>query len=111
MSWFGWAQQSTLLAVQKQVAALQTQVGKLMSQDSTLAAIAAAIQADVTRQSAALGVIQGIVTTLQNEVNAGGASPATVAALQAAQAAEDAFTTSIESAEVPPTGGTPPAGG
>lgn len=103
MAWFGVAQQSTLLAVQQQLTALQTKVDKIMTQDATLAAIAADISADETKQTAALGTIQALVASLQAEVAAGGASPATVAALQAAQAAEDAFTTSIQTAATPPS--------
>jgi hypothetical protein len=99
----GTARQSTLQQVLAIVQQLQVEVSKLVTQDATIAAIAADLSADATKQTAALGTIQALVSSLQAEVAAGGASPATVAALQAAQAAEDAFTTSIQSSATPPS--------
>jgi len=65
-----------------------------MTEDAAVAAAAAALTTDAATITTALTALQGIVASLQAEVaaNPNVVSPATLTALQTAQAAVDAVT-------------------
>ena len=108
------ARQSTLnqllsgqAALTTAVADLSRRVDILMSQDASVAAAAARIEADEAAVLAALRSIQGLVEALQAEVAAGNLSQATMDALAKAQADMDALRTEAEAdaaADAPPSG-------
>lgn len=91
-----------------QLAQLNEKVGKIMSEDAAVAAAAADLQTDAATLTTALTALQGIVAALQAEVanNPDVVQPATLTALQTAQAAVDAIT-GTASADV--TADQPPA--
>jgi peptidoglycan hydrolase CwlO-like protein len=71
-----------------QLARLEEKVDQIMSEDATVAAAAVDLQADAASLTTAVTALQGLITALQGE----SVSPATVQALQQAQAAVDAIT-------------------
>jgi hypothetical protein len=93
-------------AVQAAVAALSRKVDALMSQDQSVAAAAARIEADEQDVLAALRSQQALIASLQAEVAAGNLSPATQAALAQAQADMDKLRTEADAdvaANAPPS--------
>jgi hypothetical protein len=86
---------------------LLTRMEQLMSEDAAVAAAAADLQTDAANLTTAVTALQGLITALQAEVasNPNVVQPATLTALQAAQAAVDAIT-GTASADV--TADTPP---
>ncbi len=104
---FDIASQETLLAVQQALADLILKVEALMTEDQTVAAAAARLEADATTENATLTALQGLITALQAQVAAGQpVSDATNAALAAAVAHVDTVT-ATGTADV--TADTPPA--
>jgi chromosome segregation ATPase len=98
--------------VTAQFNAINKQLEKLMSEDAAVAAAAAALTTDAANLTTAVTALQGLVTALQAEVasNPDMVQPATLTALQAAQAAVDAITGTASAdvtADQPPA---PPAG-
>jgi chromosome segregation ATPase len=84
----------SLARIEAQNATIIEQIGKLMSEDAAVAAAAADLQTDAANLTTAITALQGIVTALQAEVanNPDVVQPATLTALQTAQAAVDAIT-------------------
>jgi hypothetical protein len=114
------AKQSTLLEVQQSVEALQvsvseiaTKIGKIMSQDASILAVAQGIEANDQNLAAALVTIQTAVAALLAEVAAGGTtaiSDSTMAALTQAKTDFDAaLATAEQNASDDTTAATPPA--
>jgi uncharacterized protein (UPF0335 family) len=92
-----------------QLARLNEKVDRIMSEDATVAAAAADLQADAASLTTAVTALQGLITSLQGET----VSPATLTALQTAQAAVDAITATAGSdvtADQPPASTAPAAG-
>jgi hypothetical protein len=113
------AKQSTLLEVQQSVEALQvsvseiaTKIGKIMSQDASILAVAQGIEANDQNLAAALVTIQTAVNTLLQDVAAGTAtiSQTTLDALNQAKTDFDAaLATAEQNASDDTTAATPPA--
>jgi hypothetical protein len=92
------ARQDKILAL---LAQLNEKVDKLMSEDAAVAAAAADLTADAASLTTAVTALQGLITA----VSAENVSPATITALQQAQAAVDAITATAGSdvtADQPP---------
>jgi hypothetical protein len=92
---------------------LLTRTKELMTEDAAVAAAAADLETDAANLTAAVTALQGLITALQAEVaaNPDVVQPATLTALQAAQAAVDAITGTAGAdvtADTPPVT-TPPA--
>lgn len=97
-------------ALQAAVAALSRKVDDLMSQDASVAAAAARIEADETDVLAALRSQQALIASLQTEVAAGNLSQATQDALAKAQADMDKLRTEADAdvaANAPPSAAPP----
>lgn len=91
-----------------QLAQLNEKVDQIMSEDASVAAVAADLQADAASLTTAVTALQGLITSLQGE----SVSPATVQALQTAQAAVDAITGTASAdvtADQPPAAAPPAA--
>ena len=99
-----------LTEISAQNAQINEKLGVLMSEDAAVAAAAADLTADAAALTTAVTALQGLVTALQAEVasNPDVVQPATLTALQAAQAAVDAITATA-GADV--TADQPPAAG
>ena len=99
-----------LTEISAQYAQINEKLGVLMSEDAAVAAAAQDLQADAAALTTAVTALQGLVTALQAEVasNPDVVQPATLTALQAAQAAVDAITATA-GADV--TADQPPAAG
>jgi septal ring factor EnvC (AmiA/AmiB activator) len=82
-----------LAAIAAQLTTLTDKVNILMTEDATVAAAAAQIEADQAATKTALESVQALLVTLQGEVSSGSAqlSPATLAALAQAQTDMDAL--------------------
>lgn len=92
------------------LAQLDEKVDTIMSEDAAVAAAAADLTADAAALTTAVGALQGLITAVQAE----NVSPATLTALQQAQAAVDAITTTAGAdvtADQPPASPAPPAAG
>jgi small-conductance mechanosensitive channel len=97
------------------LARLEEKVNQIMSEDAAVAAAAADLQTDAATLTTALTALQGIVAALQAEVanNPNVVQPATLTALQTAQAAVDAITGTASAdvtADQPPAAAAPAAG-
>lgn len=93
-------------ALQAAIAALSRKVDDLMTQDVSVAAAAARIEADEADVLAALRSQQNLITALQAEVQAGNLSQATVDALNQAQSDMDKLRTEADAdvaANAPPS--------
>jgi hypothetical protein len=94
--------QTALTAIQATLVTLSGKVDTLMSEDATVAAVVTAESADITALTSAVGSLQTLVTTLKSQT---GLSPATFAALAAAQGQLDALSgtaTADVAADQPP---------
>lgn len=88
--------------------AIDQKLEKLMSEDAAVAAAAADLTADAASLTTAVTALQGLITAVQDE----DVSPATLEALQTAQAAVDAITATAGAdvtADQPPAASTAPA--
>jgi hypothetical protein len=93
---------------------LLIQMKELMSEDAAVAAAAADLTTDAANLTTAVQALQGLVTALQAEVanNPNVVQPATLTALQTAQAAVDAITGTASgdvTTDQPPAAAPPPA--
>jgi peptidoglycan hydrolase CwlO-like protein len=91
---------------------LMTQIKELMSEDAAVTAAAADLTTDAQNLTTAVSALQGLVTALQAEIasNPDVVQPATLTALQTAQAAVDAITGTASSdvtADQPPAPAAP----
>jgi len=105
---FGDADRDILSRIAAGIDTLLAKMEKLMSEDAAVAAAAADLATDAASLTAAVTALQGLVTALTAEIasNPDVVQPATLTALQTAQAAVDAIT-GTASADV--TTDTPPA--
>jgi hypothetical protein len=102
-----------LAAFASDLSLLAAQIGVIMSEDTAAAGVAASLTTDAASLTTAVSALQGLVTTLTEDVNNNpdAVSPATMTALQNAQAAVDAIRETASgdvTADTPPA---PPAGG
>ena len=101
-SGFTSADRAVLNGLAASVQTIQTTLGKIMSEDATIAATAADIETDVTALKTAIASSAALIASLQAEVAAGATtvSAATMAAL--AQARTDLDAVAVPPAAAPP---------
>lgn len=95
-----WNPFTVLADIQRTVHAINTKADKIMSQDATIAATAAGIEADVTALKTAMASSAALIASLQAEIAAGATvvSDATMAALAQAK-------TDLDAVAAPPAAG------
>lgn len=102
------ARQSTLTQVLAAVQDLSRKVDILMTEDATVAATAARIEANVSATATAVNSMQALIESLKTEVAAGHLSPATMTALSQADSDLSALRSGAEAdaaADSPPPAG------
>jgi allophanate hydrolase subunit 1 len=105
---FGYGRHRTDTLILAAILRLEQKVDQLMSQDQTIAAEAAAEEADIQAVSTALASIQALLVTLQGEQGLSEATLAAAAQVQTDLGSLASTAQADEAADQPPA---PPAGG